>query len=169
MKEHEVKMVQVLETSIFKNTSVSYDAMYFYCDEAEELYADEFQMHENDRAMKDAYRAQKGLLTSEEIVMIRKKYDIKQTDLCILLGWGAKTITRYEGSQVQDKAHDNILRKIAADPEWFLCLLKDAKNELPLASYQKYFKRAACLYEKSEDLYMRKALEARYIRNKSSI
>ena len=86
--------------------------------------------------MKDAYRAQKGLLTSEEIVMIRKKYDIKQTDLCILL---------------------------------FLCLLKDAKNELPLASYQKYFKRAACLYEKSEDLYMRKALEARYIRNKSSI
>ena len=38
-------------------------------------------LHENDRAMKDAYRAQKGLLTSEEIVMIRKKYDIKQTDL----------------------------------------------------------------------------------------
>ncbi len=87
----------MLETSIFKNTSVSYDAIYFYCDEAEKLYADEFQMHENDRAM------------------------------------------------------------------------KDAKNELPLASYQKYFKRAACLYEKSEDLYMRKALEARYIRNKSSI
>ena len=87
----------MLETSIFKNTSVSYDAIYFYCDEAEELYADEFEMHENDRAM------------------------------------------------------------------------KDAKNELPLASYQKYFKRAACLYEKTEDLYLRNAFQATSIRHKRSI
>lgn len=29
----------------------------------------------------------------------------------MLLGWGGKTITRYESHQVQDKAHDTILKK----------------------------------------------------------
>ena len=41
----------------------------------------------------------------------------------MLLGWGGKTITRYESHQVQDKAHDTILKKIDQDPEWFLSLL----------------------------------------------
>jgi len=34
---------------------------------------------------------------------------ISQSDLCLLLGWGGKTITRYESHQVQDIAHDTIL------------------------------------------------------------
>lgn len=53
-----------------------------------------------------------GLLTSQQIRAVRTQYDISQRDLCILLGWGEKTITRYEGHQVQDRAHDAILKKL---------------------------------------------------------
>ncbi len=162
MEEHEVKTVLVFERAIFKNIKVAYEALYWYCDIAEELYMDEQQMQENDVHLKDAYRKEQGLLTSSEIYNIRAKYGISQTDLCLLLGWGAKTITRYEGHQVQDKAHDMILKKIDKDSEWFLSLLNDAKENLVTEAYQKYFNIATVLYEKEQDTYLRKAIEGNY-------
>ena len=79
-----------------------------------------------------------------------------------MLGWGGKTITRYESHQVQDKAHDTILKKINQDPEWFLSLLNGAKTNLSEESYQKYLAAATSLYEEDQDAYLRKAIEASY-------
>lgn len=164
MEEHEVKTVLIKESATFKNVKVYYDASYFYCDMAEELYMNEHQMQENDIHLKDAYRKAEGLLTSAEISDIRSKYRISQSDLCILLGWGGKTITRYESHQVQDKAHDTILKKIDQDPEWFLSLLSDVKESLSTEAYRKYFDAATALYEADQDAYLRKAIEASYAR-----
>jgi putative zinc finger/helix-turn-helix YgiT family protein len=164
MEEHEVKTVLVRDQATFKNVKVNFDASYLYCDEAEELYMDEQQMQENDVRLKDAYRKAEGLLTSAEIIGIRAMYGISQSDLCVLLGWGGKTITRYESHQVQDKAHDTILKKLKQDPEWFLSLLNDAKENLSMESYQKYLEAATSLYEKDQDSYLRKAIEASYAR-----
>lgn len=164
MEEHEVKTVLVEETATLKNSKVDYEASYLLCENAEELYMEESQMQENDIRLKNAYRRKQGLLTSEEIVAIRLKYGITQSDLCVLLGWGAKTITRYESHQVQDRAHDTILRKIGQDPEWFLTLLEDAKEHFPETTYKKYFEAATRLYEKNKDIYLRKAIEADYAR-----
>lgn len=164
MEEHEVKTVHMLEQASFKNVLVDYKATYFYCDVAGELYMDEDQMQENDIALKDGYRMAQGLLTSGEIRDIRDKYGISQRDLCVLLGWGGKTITRYEGHQVQDRAHDTILKKLGQDPEWFIELLENAKGSLHLESYRKYFNTAMVLYENEQDLYLRKAIEAQYVR-----
>lgn len=168
MEEHEVKTVLIMEHVNFKNVSVDYEASYFYCDVAEELYMGETQIQENDITMKNAYRKAQGLLTSTEIRAIRGKYGISQSDLCILLGWGGKTITRYESHQVQDKAHDTILKKLNHDPEWFLDLLAEAKNNLSEESYGKYFATANVLYENDQDCYLRKAIEARYARFQNS-
>ena len=162
MEEHEVKTVLVKEEATFKNIKVDYEASYLYCDIAEEVYMDEKQMQENDIRLKDAYREKEGLLTSKQIRDIRVKYNISQSDLCVLLGWGAKTITRCESHQVQDKAHDTILKKIDQDPEWFLSLLNDAKSNLSIESYQKYLQAATSLYEEDRDIYLRKAIEASY-------
>ena len=43
MEEHEVKTVLVKEHATFKNRQVAYDALYTFCDVAEELYMDEQQ------------------------------------------------------------------------------------------------------------------------------
>ena len=61
MEEHSVKTVSVLEHNTFKNVSVEYDAEYTYCDQADEMYADEQQLSLNDIAMKNAYRLKMGL------------------------------------------------------------------------------------------------------------
>lgn len=164
MEEHEVKIVLLEEKSTFKKSNVNYETIYTYCDVSDEFYVNERQMQENDRRLKDAYRKKEGLLTSQEIVSIRAKYGISQSDFCTLLGWGGKTITRYESHQVQDKAHDTILKKIDGDPEWFISLLKDARNNLSVDLYKKYFDMASALYEKAQDQYLRKAVEASYVK-----
>lgn len=162
MEEHYVKTVIVREKATFKNVELEYEASYMYCDLAEEFYADEEQLRANDIRLKDAYRKMQGLMTSQDIYNLRTKYGISQKDLCILLGWGEKTITRYEGHQVQDRAHDSILKKIDSDSEWYLALLKDSSHILPEESYKKYFEIATDCYEKNQDLYLRKSIEAEY-------
>ena len=164
MEEHEVKVVCVQEQATFKKENVEYLAEYYYCDLAEECYMDEGMTNSNDIRMKDAYRKKMGLLSSDEIIAIREKYKITQSDLCILLGWGGKTITRYESHQVQDKAHDSILKKLNQDSEWFLRLLSDAKDLISPDSYKKYLDNATCLYESTQDNYLRKSIEAKYAR-----
>ncbi len=162
MEEHDVKTVRGTDLAIFKNKTFEYEATYMYCELADEYYMDEEQIQSNDISMKDAYRKLEGLLTSTQISDIRAKYGISQSDLCVLLGWGGKTITRYESHQVQDRAHDTILKKIDQDPEWFLSLLNTAKSNLSPESYQKYLVAATSLYEKDRDIYLRKTIEASY-------
>ena len=164
MEEHEGKIINIHEKNVFKGVPVEYYAKYHYCSQADETYADEQQISSNDIAMKNAYRERMGLLTSYQISAIRARYGISQSDLCLLLGWGGKTITRYESHQVQDIAHDTIFRKIAADPEWFLQLLKSKKGSLSTASYEKYFEAGTTLFEQDHDQYLKSAIMAKYAR-----
>ena len=164
MEEHQVKIITIQEQNVFKGVPVEYNAEYHYCPQADETYADEQQISANDIAMKNAYREKMGLLSSHQISAIRARYGISQSDLCLLLGWGGKTITRYESHQVQDIAHDTILRKLAADPEWFLQLLKAEKESLSSASFEKYFEAGTTLFEQDHDQYLKSAIMARYAR-----
>ncbi len=164
MEEHETKKIKVKVNNLFKDILVEYEAEYYYCDISDETYADETQIRNNDISMKNAYRAKIGLLKSNQIEDIRKKYSISQSDLCILLGWGHKTITRYESHQVQDIAHDTILRKLNNDPEWFIELLNNSKKQISETSYSKCMKSATVLFEKDHDIYLRRAIMSKYAR-----
>ena len=162
MEYHDVSTVKVLEKNIFKGDEVTYDAMYYYCDNADEYYSSEEMLSKNDISMKDSYRTKNNLLTSTEINQLRLKYGVSQSDLAIILGWGEKTITRYEKHHVQDFAHDTILKKIISDPEWYIELLKSAKEKLSLSSYQKYYETAIQYYSSKQDEYLRKVIQAAY-------
>lgn len=162
MQEHDVMIVRDVAKNIYKEQLVEYDAIYEYCEIADEYLVPEEMITTNDIAMKNAYREANGLLTTDQIIAIRRKYNITQGDLANLLGWGGKTITRYEGHQVQDAAHDAVLRKIDSDPEWYLTILKQRKDSFAEALYAKYYRLAVNAYEETQDLYLRKSILARY-------
>ena len=164
MEEHDVQRITTVESNVFKGVPIVYNAEYYYCDRADEAYADEEQISSNDIAMKNSYREKVGLLTSHQIMTIRAQYGISQSDLCLLLGWGRKTITRYESHQVQDVAHDTILRKLNSDPEWFLQLLQAGKKSIPIAAFEKYHEEGTVLFEKQHDLYLKSAIMSKYAR-----
>ena len=162
MEEHEVYLVKESRQTFFKGEKVEYEAIYEYCDKCDEYTETEDLMDQNDIVCKDAYCKQMNLLTTTEIRAIREKYGLTQTDLAIILGWGEKTITRYEGHQVQDSAHDEILRKIENDPEWFLSFLENAKGRFSIETYRKYHDNISGAFHVSGDVYLRKAIQASY-------
>ena len=152
MEEHNVQIVEVEEKATFKGVNVVFLATYEYCSNSEEYWETEEMLRANSLAIKDAYRKIVGLLTSYEIKAIREKYGISQSDFSDVLGWGSKTITRYENHQVQDRAHDDILRKIVCDPKWFLDMLERARDKVS-SGYLNYYKNALELMYKGKYAY----------------
>jgi len=162
MEVHDVKEVEVIEENIFKNERVKFNAIYEYCSDTEEYTQTEEMIKINDLAFKDAYRKKMNLLTSIEIIGIREKYGISQKDFSEILGWGKATITRYENYQVQDVAHDDILRKIDSDPNWFLSLLNRAKDKLTEKAFTKYLEQAKEIFNCNKNAYLIDSINAVY-------
>lgn len=115
---HKVTFLEKSAKAVIKNVEVSYIEKVFVCDLCDEdnEFVTPKLMNENLLFARDAYREKKGLLTSSNIAAIRKKYGLTQSELALLLGWGEITITRYETKQIQDEAHDGVLRQIKDDP-----------------------------------------------------
>lgn len=162
MKEHDVDTVGIIDDEIYKNEEVTFYAIYEYCSNTDEFLENEEMIKKNSLAMKDAYRVKMGLLTSDEIIDIRRKYDISQKDFSEVLGWGKATITRYENHQVQDRIHDDVLRKIDDDPKWFLDMLKRTKGKIPDKAYLKYRQKANEEFKKKENCYLIDSIYAIY-------
>lgn len=162
MEEHEVDIVKVIDTEIFKGEEVNFSATYEYCSNADEYLETEEMIKSNSLAMKDAYREKVGLLTSKEIITIREKYGISQKDFSEILDWGKATITRYENNQIQDRAHDDVLRKIDSDPKWFIEMLKRSQGRISEKAYSKYYHEANEQFKKKKNEYLIDSIYAGY-------
>jgi len=162
MEEHVVQTVIVKDTEEFKGEEVTFDAVYEYCTDADEFLETEEMIKANSLAMKDAYREKVGLLTSSEIIAIRNKYEVSQKDFSEILNWGKATITRYENHQVQDRAHDDVLRKIDTDPKWFLQMLKRSEGAISEKAFNKYLQTANLEFRNLQNCYLIDSIKAHY-------
>ena len=162
MEEHEVEIVTVPEEMLFKGEKVNFNATYEYCSNIDELSSTEEFLRKNGLTMKDAYRHKEGLLTASEIITIREKYRISQKEFSEVLDWGMATITRYENHQVQDRAHDDILRKINDDPKWFLSMLSRAKERITEKAYAEYHRSAMKQFQSKKNQYLVDYINAIY-------
>ncbi len=163
MEEHEVQTVILEDTEEFKGEEVAFSAIYEYCAHADEYLETEDLIKTNSLAMKDAYREKTGLLTSNEIIAIRNKYGVSQKDFSEILGWGKATITRYENHQVQDRVHDDVLRKIESDPKWFLQMLRRTEGKITDRAFRKYLQTANLEFRKMKNRYLMDSIQALYV------
>jgi transcriptional regulator with XRE-family HTH domain len=69
------------------------------------------------------------MVQPEDIIQIRKAYDLTQKELASLLGWGEVTLSRYENGALQDLAHDKMLH-LAKQPENLLALIEQFPGSL---------------------------------------
>ena len=115
-KEHEIETVEKEAIVKIKGEEVKYIEQNYYCNLCDEKFCDGEMIDNNLLNAKDQYRKNHNLLTSNEIKSIREKYDLSQSALALILGWGEITITRYETKEIQNENYDVILRKISDDP-----------------------------------------------------
>lgn len=108
----------VSETYPVKGEDVVVDSVVSFCS----VCGNEIWNEENDaqtvRKALDLYRQKHGLLLPQRIKEIREKYGVSQSIFARALGLGEKTITRYEGGSLQDRAHNGLIA-LAEKPDAF--------------------------------------------------
>lgn len=131
-KIHEIYEYKEDRIAFVKGEHVKYKEVYFYCENAygnENCFMNGAMLKRNLINGKNTYRKKHGLLTSNEIAGIRKKYGLSQSELSKLLGWDENEIARYEEKSVQDKEHDKILRQFRDDALFALSLLQKMMSQ----------------------------------------
>ncbi|MGO9517370.1 MAG: type II TA system antitoxin MqsA family protein [Candidatus Korobacteraceae bacterium] len=73
-------------------------------------------MTEFSRLLSDKYRAEHNLLTSDEIVALRKGFDENQQEFADRVGVGVASIKRWELGKIQDERFDKLIREKTETP-----------------------------------------------------
>ncbi|MCP4116076.1 MAG: type II toxin-antitoxin system MqsA family antitoxin [Desulfobacteraceae bacterium] len=87
------------------------------CKDCEEAFFTDETSKRNEKIIRDFHREIDGLLTSNQIVKIRKSLAFTQTAFGELLGGGSKAFAKYESCLLtQSRAMDNLIRMVDAVP-----------------------------------------------------
>lgn len=88
-------------------------------------------------ALYASFKKENDIISVSEIKAILRKYNIGAKPLSELLGWGINTIPRYLKGDIPKADYSAKLRRIAAEPDYFLSLLKGASDILKPVAYDK--------------------------------
>ena len=155
---HDVLIVEETQKTNYKGEEIVYSGVYEYCEHADEMFESEEMINVNRLKLIDVYRAKVGLLNSSQIVALREKYKLSQKDFSEMLEWGLATITRYENHQVQDRVHDDVMRKLDMDPVWFIELLERSKERLKPKVYLRSLEAAKRVHDEMRMHYIKNGL-----------
>ena len=169
-KSHSVEKRTQISKAKIKGESVEYLETYYKCTEENEVFIPAKLMDENLLSARNAYRVAHGLLTSQEIIQLRKKYGLTQKEFALLLGWGEITITRYETKQIQNETHDNVLKAIRNNALEARKLLERNKDSFDASRYFEILKSIDDEVERTSVAYLaQQKIEARQNRYQDNI
>ena len=127
---NEYELTTEIRKVTVKGVPVEFEAIKAYCPHCgDPLFVYEAERINQIRCF-DEYKKKKGLLTSEEIIEIRNKYGLSQTDLAKAIRVGKKNIARYEIGKIQDKSIDLLIRLLDKHPHWFGIKAETKNKEL---------------------------------------
>ena len=165
-KIHEIEERTRIVKTIIKGDEVSYKETYYLCsnsDDENEFVTGKIE-NENLLNARNEYRKAHDLLTSDEIIEIRERYNLSQTDFARLLGWGEATISRYESKAIQDDAYDNMLKIIRNNQLAALELLQKNSYQFSDLKKQEIKKRIMeNLDEDGREYLQRQSLTSEYV------
>ena len=166
-EHHDLELKTRKNKITIRGIEVEYDEKYYKCnkyDDEDSEFCDGKQNDENLLNARNAYRKKVGMLTSDEIVGIRKEYGLSQVELARLIGVGDVTIARYETKAIQEPIYDNILRRIKMYPLEALELLNYNKSKFSDERYSQIFIKIMANQSKyGIEMETRKLLQNDYI------
>jgi putative zinc finger/helix-turn-helix YgiT family protein len=125
----------VSETYPVKGEDITIDTHVRFCVHCGEEMWDEVLDAQNLLDAFAAYRRKHNLLQPAQIRATREKYGLSQTAFARVLGFGDKTITRYENGSIADAAQNNLIY-LAQEPRNFKTLLEKNQDRISPADYE---------------------------------
>lgn len=127
-ENHEIVEKETLESILIMGESVEYTKRYYYCTKNSLEFLPAKILSENILKASNAYRKQKGILTSEEVKNIRNTYNLTERDIALLTDLDEKTIHCYEKGTIQNLEYDKIMKKIKNNPTYFIEKINEYKR-----------------------------------------
>ena len=131
IEKRDFKEFRGIEVNTFENVAI--------CKECKnDLYVNDIEK-ENNKRIYDIYKSKVDIITPEEIVGLRKKYNISQRELTSILGFGKMTINRYEQGRLPLKSHSDYIKLLINNEKEFLKKVKESYdlNRITQRTYQK--------------------------------
>lgn len=118
IEKRDVKEFRWVEINSYENVAVCKE-----CDQ--DLYVNEIEEKNNQRIY-EIYREKANIIKPQDIVDLRKKYDISQRELTAILGFGKMTINRYERGGVPTKSQSDYIKLLIENDNKFVEKVKEA-------------------------------------------
>lgn len=116
---------------------IEYKGTNAYCDICNnEVFVDDID-EQNTKIVNEIYRSKMGIISTNDIELILKKYNIGASVLSKLLNWGEVTIPRYVAGQTPSKEYSDKLSNILNNPREMYKLLNDNKDNITSVAYNK--------------------------------
>ena len=131
IEKRDLKEFRGIEVNTFENIAI--------CNECnQDLYVNEIE-DENNKRIYQIYREKANIIKAEDIINLRKKYDISQRELTAILGFGKMTINRYERGGVPTKSQSDYIKLLIENDDKFIEKAKEAyeKNNISDKTYNK--------------------------------
>lgn len=131
IERRDLKEFRGIEVNTFENVAI--------CNECnEDLYVNEIENKNNERIYQ-IYREKTNIIKAEDIIKLRKKYDISQRELTAILGFGKMTINRYERGGLPTKSQSDYIRLLIENDDKFIEKVKEAyeNNNINEKTYEK--------------------------------
>lgn len=125
-----LEFIQHQDTINVRGEPIDVEDQFFRCLECGEEFEDPKSPHDVLALAYQKYRHSHGMLQPHEIRAWRKKYNLTQKELSCLLSWGAATLSRYEQGELQDDAHEKMLR-LVMNPHNLHNLIQQTPEALP--------------------------------------
>lgn len=118
VEKRDLKEFRGIEINTYENVAV--------CKEChQDLYVNEIEEKNNERIY-ELYREKANIIKPQDIIDLRKKYDISQRELTAILGFGKMTINRYERGGVPTKSQSDYIKLLIDNDDKFIEKVKEA-------------------------------------------
>lgn len=131
IEKKDLKEFRGIKVNTFENVAI--------CNECnQDLYVNEIE-DENNKRIYQIYREKSNIIKAEDIIKLRKKYDISQRELTSILGFGKMTINRYERGGLPTKSQSDYIKLLIENDDKFIEKVKEAyeKNNINDKTYNK--------------------------------
>lgn len=133
-KKEEMTLKSLKEIYNVLGEDIEVSTKAYVCKKCKTSVFDEIYDSQNILLAYEKYKEKHNLLSSNEIKDIRHKYGLSQRSFSNLLGWGEKTLCRYENGAIQDNVHNDLL-KMLQNKKNMIEYLKNNKNRISEKEY----------------------------------
>jgi putative zinc finger/helix-turn-helix YgiT family protein len=117
----------VLKTDLveieFRKEKFEIVSHYYWCEESDEQFTDDLLTQLNLNQVYNQYRTRHNLPFPEEIISLRKQYDLSPAKMAEVLGFGVNVYRNYENGEIPNSSNARLIQ-LAQDPKEFRKLVE---------------------------------------------